>query len=857
MFGIDELYEELLLEAKSPEEIEKIMRYQFVDGKGVPEEVFKQIFESDPTRKKNFAKWVLIRWGEESRRIERAIKTGRLVEIFNYFQDRANSGLNLLSMKTFKDANWATPKDSVDPIFDEDEDGEYDEESDNFDIIYDSPIWRIAVPNSTKASRRLGVGSKWCTAGYYGRIEHYYGHYEEKGKLYINFDKRRSQISSVNGIEYPYTRYQFCFEADAKGELQDLDNVRIVFDNVDMPDEVLEFYGSIDETYLRKLEQCDDEAATIRRYNEARMQHCALRKNGPNGQLLLLPEYNDEELVFYDDSGYCVFTEEDLTDPLDWGIYDPSTDIISTCGDAPMLVMRNSGGYDPNEINVYYLNSQSWRDNDNGYWSVLEDVEHYGDFDDVSYAIDSYFRRIYMAFPNEMSCATQVEIPFRDIDKMENITLDGMPSEYSSGKHWIKIYFENGFNGLFYIDTSLKDIKIIIKGDRPIGEEFVVENKNGKYIIRGKLRDYTLFSDDEDNGPNYNIVSTIGEDDTYYLISYPNENAPSLHSYGIFSQNDKGLIVSNAEYIDEFGRFALITYDRYSVIYDYINEKEVSKRFVQYKGICHSNAIAYIPFGTTDIEIFSQHSETIVGRFKSIGSEIGWYCIEVSKDGYNKTDSVLNTLTGSLVLGGGVSDVHDLDSRFLTLVKNGVNYVYDVEYDEVLTEFDPTTPIVSYGAFSHVYKYKMLNGKFNLFTFGVGGIIPGGADSILKFSDSDAKYFIIPFKNNNKWLFMYKHRGKYVILPSKHGIDTSIVTNITLDIPRDDTSCELNFTFKLDDGEYKVVYKPEINSIFKVNGIFFHTLEPEIQTKIEKIFHPDRVEISERFNNLTKRMNDL
>ena len=56
MFGIDEIYDELLLEAKSPEEIRKILMYQFVDGKGVPVDVFNNIFNSDPTRKKTYTK---------------------------------------------------------------------------------------------------------------------------------------------------------------------------------------------------------------------------------------------------------------------------------------------------------------------------------------------------------------------------------------------------------------------------------------------------------------------------------------------------------------------------------------------------------------------------------------------------------------------------------------------------------------------------------------------------------------------------------------------------------------------------------------------------------------------------------
>ena len=56
MFGFDEIYNDLLLEAKSPEEIKKILEYQFVQGKGVPQEILDRVFAIDPTKKKTYTK---------------------------------------------------------------------------------------------------------------------------------------------------------------------------------------------------------------------------------------------------------------------------------------------------------------------------------------------------------------------------------------------------------------------------------------------------------------------------------------------------------------------------------------------------------------------------------------------------------------------------------------------------------------------------------------------------------------------------------------------------------------------------------------------------------------------------------
>ena len=59
IYGLDEYYSGLIEEAKSPEEIKKILEYQFVQGKGVPRHVFVDIFNIDPTKKKSYTRWVL------------------------------------------------------------------------------------------------------------------------------------------------------------------------------------------------------------------------------------------------------------------------------------------------------------------------------------------------------------------------------------------------------------------------------------------------------------------------------------------------------------------------------------------------------------------------------------------------------------------------------------------------------------------------------------------------------------------------------------------------------------------------------------------------------------------------------
>ena len=159
MFGFDEIYNDLLLEAKSPEEIKKILEYQFVQGKGVPQEILDRVFAIDPTKKKTYTKWVLMQWEREKESIASSLKNGRLAELFRYFQERANSGLNLLGMKSFESALDMLP--DVDPILSKTDDE--NDEANDFDIVYNTSDWKIAVPHTYEADKKLGRGCRWCS----------------------------------------------------------------------------------------------------------------------------------------------------------------------------------------------------------------------------------------------------------------------------------------------------------------------------------------------------------------------------------------------------------------------------------------------------------------------------------------------------------------------------------------------------------------------------------------------------------------------------------------------------------------------------------------------------------------------
>ena len=206
IYGLDDFYSDLLLEAKSEEEIKKILEYQFVKGKGIPQDVLDYIFNADPTKKKSFTKWVLMQWERDKGSITKAIKDNRIPKLFQYFQERAGSGLSLTAMPSFDAAMEKLPEE--DPILGQHPDGP----AGDFEFVYDTPEWKIAVPHTYEADKFLGQGCRWCTAGAFGDEPTWWNRYSPAGPIWVNFDMRQGETCRRDNKEYPYTRYQFLFE---------------------------------------------------------------------------------------------------------------------------------------------------------------------------------------------------------------------------------------------------------------------------------------------------------------------------------------------------------------------------------------------------------------------------------------------------------------------------------------------------------------------------------------------------------------------------------------------------------------------------------------------------------------------
>lgn len=860
MFGIDEIYNDLLLEAKTPEEIKKILHYQFVDGKGVPEDVFESVLDSDPTKKKNYTRWVLMQWNSEGDKILSAIKLGQIKELFNYFKERSGSGLELGNMKSFSDALSAVPSISDDPIFGIQSDYDAEDKSNNFDIVFDSMEWRIAVPNSVEASVKLGMGCKWCTAGAYGNAKHYYNTYTNYGKLWVNFDKRQSEIAPEDKREYPYKRYQFCFEARNGAELNDAYNERINIEEMNIPQDVFDFYGSINEDYVYDLEDSVDGEISMQRRHQRMLENCILRKNGTveNNELLLLPLYDGNEIECY-----RMFLSRDLEDSIDANEYGEDS-VYDACEGFPFIFMNNG---DYKTFNVYRENT-THRRNWNGEtvarynWYVEESVRFCGGNNVLKYFFGRYDNSITIAFGNSVTDIDSFDLGDITDEEIENVTeitsWNNLPHEYKNGV-WLQIGYENELCGLWYIDNNKKDIIKIIEKDVPLkGEDgfFKLENTENGCVILSRTKKYSLGG--ESNNDGYHIVKNLEDDEDFYIVSYNSNNGIYYRYYGLYDSSTNEMLVKDVENIEDYGKCVLLDYEDFSIFYDYNNRKYVTEKGYNITDI-HRSFISYIPIDDdTHYRVFDSYELTDSGPFDKVLKVYDYAIIKVVSNG---AINLYDTETSSYILPNGAEliDTDDMLSPYLFIYKlNGESYLYSSMYRENILKLAEPYNIKKFGESNRIKGCNLIieaeNKKFVVLSSYGETLIPFYADDIIQaVNQTDKKHPIAAVKDGKVY---FAFSGTFVApkngLPYESFVKYSIVNN------SDAKLRDIIILVSVNDKKYKVFYTPFGNKITNVLDVNNNEITDTNELKnIEKLFFPEKAQVSEQFKNIIDRMDRL
>ena len=508
MFGLEEYYNGLLIEAKSPEEIKKILEYQFVQGKGVPQNVLDYVFSIDPTNKKTYTRWVLMQWENSQNTIVEAVKNGKLQQLFNTFKERETSGLNLVSMPSIEKAMEYVKE--PDPILDGNQDKSLPENQ--YEVVFNSAEWAIAVPHTFEADKKLGMGCKWCTAGAFGENDNsWWRKYSAIGPLWVNFDKREKEIGPKDRKEYPYKRYQFLFEfRNGYGEMMDANDCRINFEEINMPEDVIEFYRSKNPEYIKTLERCinydnedgawqldandgwRDEDQAWEEYNEERYN----LKIQVFDNLYLAPEQNDDMNL---ECPYRLYEEDDFSDSPVEGTFDKDNCIVDSCDDYALL-KRTDGVYVFCDYEDYFV------------------ANFARDFDNVMILLNASLMIIVPESENENGW-TVAKIRLNSYNGIADILVNGqitqLANEHSMNGLAIEVCYkgstsitDNSHDSLNAIGMKKNDYKkyyehcllwyngeqivTIIPQDIPLDDMFTAVFENGRLLIQSSGKQYPL-----------------------------------------------------------------------------------------------------------------------------------------------------------------------------------------------------------------------------------------------------------------------------------------------------------------------------------------------------------------------------
>ena len=574
IYGLDEYYVGLIEEAKTPEEIKKILVYQFVQGKGIPEEVVNAIFEIDPTKKKSYTRWVLMQWEQYKEQIVSALKNGRLAKMFQTFKERAANGLDLTNMENFEKALEYAP--DVDPILEKS--GDPNAPENNFDIVFKSSEWIIAQPHTYEANRKLGEGCRWCTAGAFGDRDYYWKYYSNEGPIWVNFDLRKSQIAPTNNKEYPYTRYQFLFEHnDFHGELMDANDVRIKFVEMAVPEDVLQFYKSKNERYYYTLTgtKNPEEERINRMMAEFLLErlHDAVTIS-VNPELKIMPSTartEDWHLPPENERVYLLYGEDNQDSLVpDFKVSkDSKVEKLATCvyeiqGLERTIAMNiTPRGY------IMRIYKNIYRKEKFGNATLLFDYETYSDGSSSKYAVVA----------DSSSRFEPVEVSLNGCDFNEQISR-AMGMIYferleENGLHSLDVYKHQGFSVAIYYDMPAN------------GKRFEVD-ENG--YVQGKILKYNLRSEF-----NYHVSRELkNTKNRFYLVffgnpEYDDEDNACLNIYD--TKEGKMLLKNNVLEIDDeiFGIQRIYTEDYGGFIYCADQRKAMSPIYESLFGVSHSN----------------------------------------------------------------------------------------------------------------------------------------------------------------------------------------------------------------------------------------------------------------------------
>jgi hypothetical protein len=614
---------------------------------------------------------------------------------------------------------------------------------------------------------------------------------------------------------------------------------------MDIPESVMNFYGSQEEWYVDALESSGENRSSEENANRRRMERCICRKHVEGIEdIVVIPQHSDDDY-------YNVYTISDLEDPIsDYDYYSDS--IYDTCENFPMLILKGDNMYGDDGLHIFYIQKSNFY-NDRYYWYNSNDPILYGGNDYVRYFVEDN-DVIHAFFGPSIDDGKEIKYNY-SIESVKEISFENTPEEYKNGC-WILIHSDNGHYSLLYINPNTKEIETIVKKDMPLDEEgnFEMFEENGVYFIKGRFKNHPLkYDENYDKESTFTFDRYLDSDNNLVVIERPDEEYGSLKAYGLYDLNKKEVIIEpTAEDIREIGDILILRYHNYSIAY-YCEERRIcSQKMSQYTIFGSiSNLIEYVSIESNKWRILNMFDGTDHGDFDNIDTPLGYDKVIAEIDG----EKVVYDVNKSKVILKGFDSLGELTYSLYVVNNGGRKYIFDTYRNENIDEIHPEGSIKCVNSGNHgsekLFAYERINGKFNVVNQIEGKILRTDVDEIIPIPHCSEPVF--GFILNKRLYFQY---GKNVVLPSKHGLPSDQVgPNIGGGNFEGDFS--IGMVIKINDKRIRVIYSLSRRIISNITPLNGAELTEEDKQEIEKMFFPDKTMISENFKNIINRINNL
>lgn len=891
---------DLLLEAKSPEEILSILKYKF---KNVPEKVIEAVFNVDPTKKKSFTQWVLIHWDEEKHVIDKFLQNGTFKKMFNYAKEHQEVQLN--KYDSIKEAANQLLGAISDSASDDDIDIDLLKKNGNgpendFTIAFRSGEWIVAIPNTYEADHKLGENTHWCTAGWYytdeqGRM--YYRRYlrEFGGCYFINFDLRqyetlhnRNREIEQTTVRYPFTRYQFHFESK---QFMDTDDNRVNMSQLNMPNDVIEFYENKGYNFDAVDELSDEERAE--QYEAARMN----REVIVSDRLSILPEYDqDMNPVIPDNTVYMVYdTERDIMDPVTYTPVSKQTLYVDDVNDFYIFNANTKG----HGINGTLLVTDSPADVDeydgtsddkpliiikiDGNFEVYEDITYYKVIE--IFGINTLFfveGKGYQGsnsnlFLQNSYYTEAIELPFKSVevgilDIFPNFDVDVKRSDFI-----FEVVYDNDYHSLFNVSNDGMDY--IIKCDKPAnnGEHFIEqEDENGDTIILGTLRNY--YSNQENYDKN---TMTI---DSYVKNFYFNNTILVKmidNNFNIFNIETKQLILPKNFKLIKSSYANIVLAEKYGAVIAHNDDGDTVYSLTTGEPLTDTYPLIdcgvrefYGWVGAQDAVknyyIFSPDFKQTYGPFvgmEKTGLDTSKILVTVFNQNHQKIKKFFNFKTGKFEFENvGMLSILSTDFHIAAgMTSNGETILFNFETNNIIDK-----NVMPGQRFKSINKDNMFfgvrhsnTGKMNLINFKTGEkLLPFEVDEIYGQFDSNNYKAFFPFvslKNNNAF-YLFNVDTKQ-LLPNENGIVTGDTGVYSFNLYGSKMPiCSFSI---YGNPTYHIVWNYSNGEVsVREGGINSHPVDlknctPEVQQRVMQVLNPQKAQFVSQYTEMLKRIKNL